>query len=139
MGFTKLLLFMCAMAVRVSSTEMMPLAFEFWRMMTLIPVNSEYTIASSMSPHVSSHSTSSSTALRMVPKFDASTNRWVPSSPEESAEAGYDIWGSLIRQGPKPFFARLFASDNYDQGVMKMMATDTSLDRQNAQAEALAP
>ena len=57
----------------------------------------------------------------MVPKYDPKTERWTASSPEEEASAGYPAWGSLLRQGPSPFFQRVFNADDYDQGVLKMM------------------
>ncbi|CAJ1951300.1 unnamed protein product [Cylindrotheca closterium] len=70
----------------------------------------------------------------MVPKFDPQTRKWSPTSPEEEASAGYDIWGSLLRQGPNPFIQRLFQADEYEQGVLKFMAGD-KVDRNTAQAE----
>lgn len=76
----------------------------------------------------------STTSLNMVPKFDKTQNKWLPTSPEEESEAGYDIWGSLLRQGPNPFFNRLFRGEEYEQGVLKFMAGD-KVDRNTAQAE----
>jgi hypothetical protein len=64
----------------------------------------------------------------MVPKYDESTQRW--SDP--SGETGYGPFGSLLRQGPLPFIQRLKDADGYDQGVLKMMATD-SMSRNQAQ------
>lgn len=60
--------------------------------------------------------TGTASALSMAPKFDATANKWFPSSAEEGPEAGYDMWGSLLRQGPNPFFQRLFQADEYEQG-----------------------
>eukprot|EP00980_Cylindrotheca_fusiformis_P005046 scaffold1069_cov143-Cylindrotheca_fusiformis.AAC.4 len=77
---------------------------------------------------------SSTLALPMVPKFDPTQEKWVATSPEEGPEAGYDIWGSLLRQGPNPFFQRLFQAEDYNQGVLKFMAGD-KVDRNTAQAE----
>lgn len=68
----------------------------------------------------------------MAPKYDAKTSRWSAMSPEEEASAGYSTWGSLIRQGPSPFFQRIFNADDYEQGVLKMMARD-GMSRNEAQ------
>ena len=76
----------------------------------------------------------STTLLNMAPKFDKTQNKWLPTSPEEEPEAGYDIWGSLLRQGPNPFFNRLLRGEEYEQGVLKFMAGD-NVDRNTAQAE----
>lgn len=67
---------------------------------------------------------SPSTSLHMAPRYDKSTQRWTPSSPEESAEAGYPIIRTLLRHGPKAFLVRVTQPDNYDQAVLKFMATD---------------
>mmetsp|Transcript_26767 Transcript_26767/g.34902 ORF Transcript_26767/g.34902 Transcript_26767/m.34902 type:complete len:152 (+) Transcript_26767:2-457(+) len=70
----------------------------------------------------------------MAPRFDAKENKWVITSPEEGPDAGYDIWGSLLRQGPSPFISRLLKEEEYEQGVLKFMAGD-NVDRNTAQAE----
>ncbi len=46
-------------------------------------------------------------SLGMAPRFDNKLNKWVAPSPEEGPEAGYDIWGSLVRQGPFPSINRV--------------------------------
>ena len=76
---------------------------------------------------------SSSTTLFMVPRYDKETKRWSPSSPEEEASAGYPPSGSLLRQGPVPFFQRLRDPDGYDQGVLKMLANENFASRDEAQ------
>ena len=63
-------------------------------------------------------------SLSMAPKYDPVTNRWTATTSDEEASAGYPAWGSLLRQGPSPFFQRVFSADDYDQGVLKMMARD---------------
>jgi hypothetical protein len=68
--------------------------------------------------------------LRMVPRYDPFTNRWEATSPAEAE--GYGSFGSLIRQGPVPFFRRLLDEDKYDQGVLMMMAKE-SMPRDEAQ------
>ena len=75
-------------------------------------------------------SSSSSSVLRMVPKFVG--NKWVPQSPEEGPEAGYDIVGTLLRQGPEPALTRIFSPDDYEQAVLKFMASE-KCDRDTAQ------
>jgi hypothetical protein len=66
----------------------------------------------------------SSWTLSMAPRFDASSQRWVPASDEEGPEAGYGIGKTLLLQGPKPFLHRLFQSDDYEQAVLKFMANE---------------
>lgn len=70
----------------------------------------------------------------MAPKFDTGLNKWVVSSPDEGPEAGYGPFGSLLRQGPLPFFNRVVKADEYEQAVLKFMAGDQA-DRKQAQAE----
>jgi hypothetical protein len=74
------------------------------------------TLAMSFAPVSRPVVTAASSSLDMVPKFDGTQNKWLPASPEEGPEAGYDIWGSLLRQGPVPFFTRLISSEEYEQG-----------------------
>ena len=62
------------------------------------------------------------TSLKMAPRFDPSTEKWYPTSPED--EDGYGAFGTLLRAGPKPFIIRLVNSDNYEQGVFKFMANE---------------
>jgi hypothetical protein len=87
-------------------------------------------------PTISSSSSSSSNQqqppppLHMVPKFVG--NKWVPQTPAEMPEAGYDVWGTLLRQGPEPTLTRLFSPDDYEQAVLKFMASE-QCDRMTAQ------
>lgn len=60
--------------------------------------------------------------LSMAPKFDG--EKWVPTSPDEEPLAGYGTTKTLLLHGPKPFFNRIFQSDDYDQAVLKFMAGD---------------
>ena len=86
-------------------------------------------------PQASSRcSDSASAALSMAPRFDKQLNQWVPTSPDEGPEAGYDIWGTVVRHGPIPFFNRIFKAGEYEQGVLKFMSGD-NVDRMTAQAE----
>jgi hypothetical protein len=77
------------------------------------------TLAMSFSP-VSRPVATAASSLDMAPKFDKTQNKWLPASTEEGPEGGYDIWGSLLRQGPLPFFTRLFSSEEYEQGKDSM-------------------
>ena len=65
-----------------------------------------------------------SSPLNMVPRYDASTQRWTPETEEESAAAGYPAIRSLLRHGPGAFITRVTNPDLYDQAVMKFMAND---------------
>jgi hypothetical protein len=67
-------------------------------------------------------STTKFSSLGMAPRFDKQLSKWVPASPEEGPEGGYDIWGTVIRHGPVPFFNRIVKADEYEQGVLKFMA-----------------
>ena len=78
--------------------------------------------ASVISTTITTNKLAFSSSLGMAPKFDKQLNKWVPSSSEEGPEAGYDIWGTVIRHGPVPFFNRIVKADEYEQGVLKFMA-----------------
>ena len=60
-------------------------------------------------------------ALSMVPRFDKSSQKWFPEN-EKDMEGAYGPIGSLIRQGPVPFFKRLTDPELYDQMVLKYQA-----------------
>lgn len=66
----------------------------------------------------------------MAPKFVG--NKWVAQSEEDSPSAGYDVLGTVLRQGPEPAFTRIFNPDDYEQAVLKFMATE-KCDRNTAQ------
>jgi hypothetical protein len=68
--------------------------------------------------------------LARAPKYVK--DKWVAQGPQDEPSAGYDIWGTLLRQGPKPAFTRLFQPDEYEQAVLKFMAGD-QCDRNTAQ------
>ena len=84
-------------------------------------------------PQASSYGSARTKNLPMVPRYDKDLKRWTPSGPEEEPGASYGPVGSLLRQGPSPFFTRLFKSDDYEQAVLKFMAGD-NVSRQDAQA-----
>jgi hypothetical protein len=73
-----------------------------------------------------------SIGLDMVPKFDQRSARWEPQTDEDRPQSGYGLLGSLLRQGPLPFFQRVTSGDNYDQAVLKVMASE-GLDRNEGQ------
>jgi len=57
------------------------------------------------------------------PKFNKSTNKWdKPAGYDE--EETYGPVGSLLRQGPGPFITRLSNADEYEQAVLKYMASE---------------
>ena len=60
--------------------------------------------------------------LHMAPKYDGT--QWVPTSPEEEPAAGYPAYKTLLLHGPKPFLTRIFQPDDYEQAVLKFMASD---------------
>ena len=63
----------------------------------------------------------SSSSVLMVPRFDKSSQKWFPEN-EKDMEGGYDPIGSLIRQGPVPFFKRVTDPELYEQMVLKYQA-----------------
>lgn len=81
---------------------------------------------------ISSTTPSSDYGLAMAPRFDKTENMWIATGPEEEPSAGYDVWGSLLRQGPSPFLTRVFKPNDYEQAVLKFMAGD-KCDRLEAQ------
>mmetsp|Transcript_19260 Transcript_19260/g.28495 ORF Transcript_19260/g.28495 Transcript_19260/m.28495 type:complete len:176 (-) Transcript_19260:121-648(-) len=85
-----------------------------------------------VSPHRATTTSALLAAKAKSPKFNPSTEQWEYTSDDQKPEAGYDISGTLLRQGPKPFFIRLLNPDQYEQAVLKFMATD-SCDRMVAQ------
>jgi hypothetical protein len=84
-------------------------------------------------PWTTTTTTTTSTMLSVV-KFDGTTNQWITTDPaKEGPEAGYGIWGTVLRGGPVPFMTRLTSPETYEQAVLKYMATD-KVDRIVAQA-----
>ncbi len=65
-----------------------------------------------------------SSSLKMVPRFDPTQQKWIPASEEESDSASYPPIRSLLRHGPKAFFVRVTQPGMYDQAVLKFMASD---------------
>ena len=71
-----------------------------------------------------------STSLYMAPRFDPSTAKWIPTTPED--EDGYGPVGTLLRAGPKPFIIRVSNPEGYEQGVFKFMGNE-KMSRMEAQ------
>ena len=66
--------------------------------------------------------------LSMV-KYDG--EKWLAETDEE--KEGYGLDGTLLRQGPIPAIKRVFQPDDYEQAVLKFMASE-KCDRNTAQA-----
>jgi hypothetical protein len=56
-----------------------------------------------------------------LPTFNKKTQKWEPPA---NPEVGYGLTGTLLRNGPVPFFTRLTNPEDYDQAVMKFQATE---------------
>lgn len=57
-----------------------------------------------------------------LPTFDEKTNRWI-KNPNDDGVYPYDAVGSALRHGPSPFLTRVTNADEYEQGILKYMAT----------------
>jgi hypothetical protein len=66
--------------------------------------------------------TASSTQLCAKPKLNPKTQKWEPSK-DDDGEYPYDAIGSLLRHGPSPFITRITNPSEYEQAVLKYMAT----------------
>ena len=80
----------------------------------------------------SSSSINNNRACFMVPVYDKTTAQWSPTTDDDLPSAGYDILGTLLRQGPNPALQRIFKPTEYEQAVLKFMAGD-KCDRNTAQ------
>eukprot|EP00529_Nitzschia_sp_RCC80_P036575 CAMPEP_0113463242 /NCGR_PEP_ID=MMETSP0014_2-20120614/12538_1 /TAXON_ID=2857 /ORGANISM="Nitzschia sp." /LENGTH=190 /DNA_ID=CAMNT_0000355193 /DNA_START=57 /DNA_END=629 /DNA_ORIENTATION=- /assembly_acc=CAM_ASM_000159 len=56
-----------------------------------------------------------------LPTFNKKTQRWEAG---KDAEEGYDVVGTLLRNGPVPTFTRLTNPDDYEQAVFKFQAKE---------------
>jgi hypothetical protein len=56
-----------------------------------------------------------------LPKFNKQTQRWEKAP---TAETGYPLYETLLRNGPVPFFTRLTNPDDYEQAVLKFQAAE---------------
>jgi hypothetical protein len=70
--------------------------------------------------------TRSATALPMAPKYDKQSQLWSPTSPAEEPSSGYGMVNTLLLHGPVPFIQRAFKGADWEQGVLKLMASDKS-------------
>ena len=66
----------------------------------------------------------------MMVKFDG--KRWVAESADEGSAGEYSVLRTLVLHGPIPAARRVFQPDDYDQAVLKFMATE-KCDRRTAQ------
>ena len=60
--------------------------------------------------------------LQMAPKYV--DGQWVPQTKDDTPEAGYDLFGTFVRHGPKPAITRVFQPKDYEQAILKFMAQD---------------
>jgi hypothetical protein len=60
--------------------------------------------------------------LFMVPKYV--DNKWIPQTKEDLPAAGYDIFGTFLRHGPKPALTRITQPEDYEQAILKFMVQD---------------
>eukprot|EP00545_Synedropsis_sp_CCMP1620_P012432 CAMPEP_0119013890 /NCGR_PEP_ID=MMETSP1176-20130426/9190_1 /TAXON_ID=265551 /ORGANISM="Synedropsis recta cf, Strain CCMP1620" /LENGTH=170 /DNA_ID=CAMNT_0006967017 /DNA_START=24 /DNA_END=536 /DNA_ORIENTATION=+ len=67
-------------------------------------------------------SVSSPTMRSMVPRFDPTTQKW--SAGDGDMEGAYGIFETVVRNGPLPFISRVTSGGSYEQGVLKLMATE---------------
>jgi len=98
-------------------------------MLRLVFVALSLGFAASFAPRATTN-TRSSFFLKMAPKFDG--EKWLPQSKDDMPSAGYGVGRTFLLQGPKPVFTRLFQPDDYEQAVLKFMASD-KCDRRTAQ------
>lgn len=56
------------------------------------------------------------------PTFNQTTQKWERAS-DDDGKYPYDALGALLRHGPAPFLTRLTNPSEYEQGVLKYMAS----------------
>ena len=57
-----------------------------------------------------------------LPTFNKETGRY-EKSPLDDGKYPYDAIGAALRHGPSPFLTRVFNADEYEQGILKYMAS----------------
>mmetsp|Transcript_15646 Transcript_15646/g.18181 ORF Transcript_15646/g.18181 Transcript_15646/m.18181 type:complete len:180 (+) Transcript_15646:78-617(+) len=67
-------------------------------------------------------SSSTKTPKLPLPTFDKETQKWI-KSPNDDGKYPYDAVGAALRHGPSPFIARITNAGEYEQGVLKYMAS----------------
>lgn len=65
-----------------------------------------------------------------LPTFNKETGRY-EKSPLDDGKYPYDAIGAALRHGPSPFLTRVFNADEYEQGILKYMAS-AKVDRAEA-------
>ncbi len=68
-----------------------------------------------------SHAFAASSKKSSLPTFNKNSQRW---EEPPNAEEGYGLVGTLLRNGPVPFFTRLTNPDDYNQAVLKFQASE---------------
>ena len=56
------------------------------------------------------------------PKYNAKTQTWTPAAGDDG-KYPYDAVGALLRHGPAPFISRVTNPGEYEQGILKYMAS----------------
>jgi hypothetical protein len=94
-------------------------------LMNVVCIQSFNTIAPSIINQINgipSTNNRQSLSSYMVPKYI--NNEWVPQTEDDMPSAGYDVFGTFIRHGPKPTITRLLQPKDYEQAILKFMVTD---------------
>ena len=91
--------------------------------MALCWINFHTSKVHSFVPTTISHQIYTKLHASIKPKFNKSTNRW-EEPPGYEDEETYGPIGSLLRQGPSPFLTRITKSGEYEQAVLKYMASE---------------
>jgi hypothetical protein len=68
-----------------------------------------------------------------LPKYDKGRNKWIATGPNQLPDSGYGPIKTLFLQGPKPYMTRILQNDDYEQAVLKFMASDKIISRDVAQ------
>ena len=97
----------------VSSLFLVVLALVVGNATAFAPVNT---------PHHHLYQKTAKVMLAAKPTFNKETNKWEAAANED--DPGYGPFGSFLRQGPPPFLVRLLNSDQYEQAVLKYMASE---------------
>ena len=122
-----ILLYIQQQATTMFQLTVVPTILQIFLIMTMVmTLVASFTTTPStlLSTSVSSYSppTTSTTLLPMVPKYVG--NQWVPQTEDDLPSAGYDVFGTFVRHGPKPTLTRITSPNDYEQAILKFMVTD---------------
>jgi hypothetical protein len=67
----------------------------------------------------------------MAPKYNTETKKWV-ATKEDDMDGAYGPFETVVRNGPLPFLQRILNPGEYEQGVLKLMASE-GMGRKEAQ------